>query len=38
MRRAIGMARKDGRPIKRVRVIGPNGEDILWDYTGKIPQ
>ena len=37
MRRAYGMAAKAGRVIKRIRVLGPNGEDITWDYT-KPPQ
>ena len=36
MRRAYGMAAKAGKIIKRIRVLGPNGEDITWDYT-KLP-
>ncbi len=35
MRRAYGMAEKTGKPIKRIRVLGPHGEDIVWDYTKK---
>lgn len=38
MRRAFGMAEKAGRVIKRIRVLGPNGEDITWDYTKPLPK
>ena len=31
--RADGMAQTDGKVVKRIRVIGPNGLDIVDDYT-----
>ena len=33
MRRGIGMAKKDGKVVKRVHVFGPHDVDINWDYT-----
>ena len=33
MRRAITAGEMYGRKAKRVRVIGPNNQDITWDYT-----
>ena len=35
MKRGYGMARKDQKSIKRIRVLGPDGEDINWDYTNE---
>lgn len=33
--RATNMARVDKKLVKRIRVIGPNGEDVIRDFTGK---
>ena len=35
MKRALGKAAQDGKPVKRLHVIGPNGIDVNWDYTGS---
>ena len=33
MSRAIGMAEDHNKRVERIRVIGPNGVDVGWDYT-----
>ena len=38
MKRAVGKAAQDGKIVKRIHVIGPNGVDVNWDYTGKSTQ
>ena len=36
LERAVGRARVHKKTIKRIHVIGPNGIDIVRDYTGNI--
>ena len=36
LERVTNMARIDKKIVKRIRVIGPNGKDIIRDFTGNI--
>lgn len=36
LERADGMAQADGKVVKRIRIIGPNGVDIVDDYTHNV--